>query len=55
MSAHVFDEWKTPALVLPWSFRCALEANKEFALEVKEFIEIWEEEVYSILIDQVPL
>ena len=52
---HAFYEMLSPALVLPWQFSCAFEPDKEFPLEVEQFVEIGEEKVYCVLIDDVSL
>lgn len=45
----------TPALIFPWHLGGALQSDEEFALEIEEFVEVWEEKVYSVLINRVTL
>ena len=52
---HALEEMLSPALLLPRQLCGAFQSDKELALEVKEFIEIWEQKMDRVLVHEVRL
>lgn len=55
MGAYTFQERRSPSLLLPWELGNALESYEKLSLKVEELVEVGEEEVYRVLVDDIPL
>lgn len=55
MVTHIVNEHLPPSLVLPGELCSAFKSYEKLSLEVEEFVEIREEEVYRVLVDHVAL
>ena len=55
MGTHVFQEWRSPSLLLPWKFGDPLESYEKLSLKVQELVEVGEEEMYRVLVNDIPL
>lgn len=55
MITHIVNEHLPPSLVLPGEFCGTFKSYEKLSLEVEEFVEVREEEVYRVLVNHVAL